>query len=155
MKLKNLMSEAYSNPKVDQLVKQLVDIAATGELGPDVIADIDRQLTSARKKFFTSKRTPDSYKSAVEKSKLTKIMGKVNDDTIDAIEKLPAFKELASHEKLGLSLNLYGNIPKPGTKVLQKQYIDAYLKLYPQFAKKAGITDTDVIEKYQKFRSTN
>jgi hypothetical protein len=145
MKLKNLMSEAYSNPKVDQLVKQLVDIAATGELGPDVIADIDRQLTSARKKFFTSKRTPDSYKSAVEKSKLTRTMGKVHDDTIDAINKLPAFKNLGTMQQFALSINNHGN------DALQKPYAEAYGKLFPQFAKKVGVTDPDVIKKYRKW----
>jgi hypothetical protein len=145
MKLKNLMSEAYSNPKVDQLVKQLVDIAATGELGPDVIADIDRQLTSARKKFFTSKRTPDSYKSAVEKSKLTRTMGKVHDDTIDAINKLPAFKNLGTMQQFALSINNHGN------NALQGPYAEAYGKLFPQFAKKVGVTDPDVIKKYRKW----
>jgi len=145
MKLKNLMNEAYSNPKVDQLVKQLVDIAATGELGPDVIADIDRQLTSARKKFFTSKRTPDSYKSAVEKSKLTRTMNKVHDDTIDAINKLPAFKNLETWEQFRLSINNHYN------DALQKPYTEAYGKLFPQFAKKVGVTDPDVIKKYRKW----
>jgi hypothetical protein len=72
--------ESTTNP-YEKAISYLEDISKKGELTPDQIKDIVGRLTSARKQFFTSQRTPDSYKSAAEKAKATRAKIKADMET--------------------------------------------------------------------------
>ena len=56
----------------DQMLQQLIAMAEKGEFDNDQIRDLGYQLTSARKRYFTAQRSPESYKAAAEKAKQTK-----------------------------------------------------------------------------------
>jgi hypothetical protein len=56
----------------EQMIQKLIDMASKGEFDNDQIRNLGQQLTSARKRYFTAQRSPESYKSAAEKAKQTK-----------------------------------------------------------------------------------
>jgi hypothetical protein len=108
--------EATTNP-YDEAVSYLEDISKKGELTPDQIKDIIRRLTSARKKFFTSQRTPDSYKAAAEKAKLTKTQDKASLEKWKKIfndrNLIPNVKDRAEKNILPTELDDYFFTPDP------------------------------------------
>ena len=64
----------------DQMLQQLIAMAEKGEFDNDQIRDLGQQLTSARKRYFTAQRSPESYKAAAEKAKATKAQQKIDYD---------------------------------------------------------------------------
>lgn len=62
----------------DQMIQQLISMAEKGEFDNDQIRNLGQQLTSARKRYFTAQRSPESYKAAAEKAKQTKIQQKID-----------------------------------------------------------------------------
>jgi hypothetical protein len=62
----------------DQMIQKLIDMASKGEFDNDQIRNLGQQLTSARKRYFTAQRSPESYKAAAEKAKQTKIQQKAD-----------------------------------------------------------------------------
>jgi hypothetical protein len=62
----------------DQMIQKLIDMASKGEFDNDQIRNLGQQLTSARKRYFTAQRSPESYKVAAEKAKQTKIQQKAD-----------------------------------------------------------------------------
>ena len=108
--------EATTNPYEDA-ISYLEDISRKGELDPDQIKDIIGRLTSARKQFFTSQRTPDSYKSAAEKSKLTRAQDKASMEKWKKIfndrNLIPDVKDRAEKNILPTELDDYFFTPDP------------------------------------------
>lgn len=149
MKLKNLLNkriklqEATSNSNTDKLIKQLVDIASSGELSTDQITNLNNDLLSARRKWFAAKKSPDDRKASAQKAKDTRILKKISDDAEEQLFKIlnierggPAF---------AISLGRHKD-----TK-LQKKFDHEYNILYPKLAAKAGITDKDAIQRNRNF----
>jgi hypothetical protein len=65
----------------EQMIQKLIDMASKGEFDNDQIRNLGYQLTSARKRYFTSQRSPESYKAAAEKAKQTKAQTKSDFET--------------------------------------------------------------------------
>ena len=143
MKLKDLLNkkpqlqEASTNPKADQLIKQLVDIASNGELDADQISDLNRELLTARRKWFSAKKSPDDRKTSAAKGKTTIILKKLSDDAVEQI--LNALKISRGGEAFSIRIGRHPD------KELQKKFDHEYNILYPKLAAKAGITDKDAI----------
>jgi predicted dinucleotide-utilizing enzyme len=139
MKLKYLLNEASSNPKADQLIKQLVDMSSNGELDADQISDLNRQLLTARRKWFASKKSSDDRQASATKAKTTIILKKASDD---------AHKQVRDNILgIGPGADAFAlSIGKHRDKELQKKYNKAYNELYQKLAAKTGITDKDAIE---------
>lgn len=87
----NEVEEEITSSPYEDAISYLEDLSLKGELTPDQIQNIIGRLSSARKKFFTSKRSPDSYKTAAEKAKLTKDQNK---STAEKTSKEDAEKEI-------------------------------------------------------------
>lgn len=70
-KSSSVIAEAeYQSP--EDAIAYLEKLALSGEIDKGTIDNIYHSLISARKKMFTAKRNPDSYKAAAEKAKATK-----------------------------------------------------------------------------------
>lgn len=152
MKLKRLTNESTSNPTVEKLIKQLVDMTSRGELDADTISDLNKQLLSARRKFFSSNRTSDDKKSAASKAKTTMILNKVHDAATDqTLKTLKTLKplNLSSADEFALVINQYKDA------ALQKQYNKEYANIFQKLAAKAGVTDMDAIKKRIGFLNRN
>jgi hypothetical protein len=129
--------EATTNPYEDA-ISYLEDISRKGELDPDQIKNIIGRLTSARKQFFTSQRTPDSYKSAAEKSKSTRAQTKADMDRISA--NIEAEREkVKARENAGLLPLKISVYPSYGFKLNSK-----FLKYYNSSTVNTGF-DGDLI----------
>jgi hypothetical protein len=115
--------ESTTNP-YEEAISYLEDISKKGELTPDQIKDIIRRLTSARKKFFTSQRTPDSYKAATKNSAITRAQGKVDMEKMDAYLKADREK-VKAREDAGLLPPKISIYPSYGYKLNYK-----FLKYY-------------------------
>jgi hypothetical protein len=108
--------ESTTNP-YEEAISYLEDISKKGELTPDQIKDIVGRLTSARKQFFTSQRTPDSYKSSAEKAKATIAKDKANTEKWRKIfndrNLIPDAKDQAEKNILPIEVNDYFFTPDP------------------------------------------
>jgi hypothetical protein len=129
--------EATTNP-YEEAISYLEDISRKGDLTPDQIKDIVGRLTSARKQFFTSQRTPDSYKSAAEKSKLTRAQTKADMEKFDARLKINKDK-LKAREDAGFLPPKISIYPSYGFKLDSK-----FLKYYNSSTVNTGF-DGDLI----------
>jgi hypothetical protein len=64
----------------EQMIQKLIAMAEKGEFDNDQIRNLGQQLTSARKRYFTAQRSPESYKAAAEKAKQNKIQRAADDE---------------------------------------------------------------------------
>ena len=122
--------ESTTNP-YEEAISYLEDISKKGELTPDQIKDIVGRLTSARKKFFTSQRTPDSYKSAAEKSKLTRAQDKADIEKMNADLKADSIK---------FTQNIKNRVEK---NILPTELDDYFFTPDPRYYKPVLKQDTD------------
>jgi hypothetical protein len=118
--------------KIEEAISYLEDISRKGELTSDQMRDISSRLASARKQFFTSQRTSDSYKSAAEKAKLTRAQTKLTMDRISAnIEAEREKKRVRENAGLlPLEISVY---PSYGFKLINK-----FIKYYNKRTVNAG-----------------
>ena len=122
--------ESTTNP-YEEAISYLEDISKKGELTPDQIKDIVGRLTSARKKFFTSQRTPDSYKAAAEKSKLTRAQDKADIEKMNADLKADSIK---------FTQNIKNRVEK---NILPTELDDYFFTPDPRYYKPVLKQDTD------------
>lgn len=146
MKLKDLLNEqkmelkeASSNPKEDQLIKQLIAMSSNGELDADQISNLNRELLTARRKWFASKKSSDDRQASAAKAKTTIVLKKASEE---------AHKQVRDNILgIGPGADAFAfAIGRHRDKELQKKYNKAYNELYAKLAAKTGITDKDAIE---------
>lgn len=142
IRLTEILNEASSNVNVEQLIKQLVDISSNGELDADQISNLNRELLSARRKWFASKKSTDDRQASASKAKTTIILKKASEDATEQI--LNTLKIPAGADAFAI------RIGRSRDKELQKKFNHQYNILYPKLAAKAGVTDKDAIEKARK-----
>lgn len=78
----------------EQMIQKLIAMAEKGEFDNDQIRSLGQQLTSARKRYFTAQRSPESYKAAAEKAKATKAQSRID-----------AEKDLAKSKEISIAQN--------------------------------------------------
>lgn len=115
----NENNENNKNMNTEDIIQKLIDMASKGEFNNDQIRDLGQQLISARKRYFTSQRSPESYKAAVEKGKATKVQNAKDSEEFQIKskayhDKLDAeFKARQDGGMLPIYLDDYGKKPNP------------------------------------------
>lgn len=139
--LKPELKEEISS-KYQDLLNQLRDLASSGEIDNNDISNINRELLSARRKMFVSKRNPDSYKAAAEKAKSTKqgadTLKKIKQKAEkEAIKVLPGTED--EKEDIMILFHNKSNDASPKQQAILKKYVKTYNEIFKKLAVKAGL----------------
>jgi hypothetical protein len=106
----------------EELIRQLIALASSGELDNDDIKDLNQQLLSARRKMFANKITPDQRKASTAKAMATKIKEKE-----EKAAKAQVYKMLGLERnypaQFALDLNMHRD------EELQKRFNDEVAKI--------------------------
>jgi hypothetical protein len=113
-------------------IEYLKGLASKGELLPQDITDIADQLVKARRAYFTSKRSPESFKKAAEKGTKTKKISNATEKARDIVDKELNLKNPA--DRFALSISMHKN-----TK-LQKKYNDMVTKAFDKIQGEFGLS---------------
>ena len=132
-------------PNVEKAKELLVQLAEVGELGLDEIKEIKGELDSARRRYFTNKRSPESYRKAVEKAKATRERSKSERTewmkTAEERSKQRERERIARRESGLLPETISGYALRPGEGISRELYKespydhDGYGRyhLYPEY----------------------
>jgi len=131
-----------SSSKYQDLLNQLRDLASSGEIDNNDISSINRELLSARRKMFASKRSPESYKAAAEKAKSTKqgaeTLKKIKQEAEkEAMKVLPGTEE----EKKDIMILFHNKSDdaSPKQQAILKKYVKTYNQIFKKLAVEAGL----------------
>jgi hypothetical protein len=72
------LNEDEDKSKFKEMATQLIDMALTGEIDSEDIKQLTQDLIAARRKMFTSKRTPDQKAASLDKRRETIKLNKLD-----------------------------------------------------------------------------
>ena len=131
---------------VEKAKELLVQLAEAGKLELDDIKEIKGELDSARRRYFTNKRSPESYRKAAEKAKATRERSELDrSDWIKKAEENSNSQErerLARREKGYLPQTISGYALRSGENISRELYKESpydhsgygYYHLYPEYS---------------------
>lgn len=127
----------------EEMIQQLIAMAEKGEFDNDQIRDLGQQLTSARRRYFTAQRSPESKKAAYEKTKITKLLKKIHDIIKkEALKKVGIEPDTNPPAQFALFIGMHRD------DELQDRFNDEYNKLFISKAKESGVTNPETINGY-------
>lgn len=144
--IRKVVTEAPAmDKKVEDLVNQLEQMAANGDIDNQAIQNIVDRLKSARRKMFTNKISPDQRKAAANKGATTKKLDKLYHKVADEIlEKMGAS---GPADKFALMVGMHKDKNK------QNKFSNELKKQFPAEAKSQGY-DAAAIDVFLKNQLT-